>query len=354
MHIITPARAGGTRARPASRTLGLLALVASSLTVACGLDSTAPMSIPTVARIASTEWLGSRAGLFIQQGEAERVRLTFTGALDQIPGNSPYVPPVRDENFLALGPISWSPDGARLALVATLAADQSEVVVVNADGSNARVASVNSQIILADPDWSPDGTRLVYAMSTAPHAQGVELFTTNLVTNQVQRLTQDRRYHPVGGSVRFASTGSSILYGTVVAEGGAPLFESQSEIWRMDLATGASTKLASVTGSVQGVARNGAWAIVLKRKAYVDGDYDYALVREPIGGGTSITLIDGGRLSYARLTNDDDRAMVVRNESPVRGESSLHWYTLPTTGGTLTPMRGTNGATIAANAYFRR
>ena len=70
--------------------------------------------------------------------------------------------------------------------------------------------------------------------------------------------------------------------------------------------------------------------------------------------GTSITLVDGGRLHYARLTNDDDRAMVVRNESPVRGESALHWYTLPTTGGTLSAMRGTNGATIAANAYFMR
>ncbi|MBC7895490.1 MAG: PD40 domain-containing protein [Cytophagaceae bacterium] len=354
MHISTPARAGGTRARPVSRTLGFLALVVPGLTVGCDLDSTAPASTPTIARIASTEWLGTRAGLFIQQGSAERVRVTFTGAVDEIPGNSPYVPPVRDENFRALGPISWSPDGSRLAMVTTLAFDQSEVVVVNADGSNARVASVNSQIILADPDWSPDGTRLVYAMSTMAHAQGVELFTTNLATNHVQRLTHDRRYRPVGGSVRFASTGSSILYGTVISEGGAPLFESQSEIWRMDLATGASTKLASVTGTVQGVARSGAWALVLKRKAYVDGDYDYALVREAIGGGTSTTLIDGGRLAYARLTNDDARAMVVRNESPVRGESALHWYTLPTTGGTMAAVRGTNGATIAANAFFMR
>lgn len=355
MHITTPVRAGKTRARPvAVARAAILALVASASVIGCGLDSTDPTPLPAIARVASTEWVGTRAGLFVQQGTAERVRVNFTGAVDPIPGNSPYVPPVRDENFLALGPISWSPDGSRLAMVATLAADQSEVVVVNADGSGARVASVNSQIILADPDWSPDGTRLVYAMSTAPHAQGVELFTTNLVTNQVQRLTQDRRYRPIGGSVRFASTGTSILYGIVVSEGGAPLFEAQSEIWRMDLATGASTKLASVTGTVQGVARNGTWALVLKRKAYIDGDYEHALVREPIGGGAPATLIDGGRLQYARLTNDDDRAMVVRNESSVRGETALHWYTLPTTGGTLAAMRGTNGATIAANAYFMR
>lgn len=354
MFITTPARAGGVRARPVARISAMFALACTGLMTACGDDTSAPTPSANNTLIASTEWLGTRAGLFVQQGTAERARVNFTGAVDPIPGNSPYVPPVRDENFLALGPITWSPDGSKIAMVATLANDQSEVVVVNANGSNARVASINSQIILADPEWSPDGTRLVYAMSTLQQAQGVELFTTNLATNEVKRLTFDRRYRPVGGSVRFAANGATILYGSVVSEGGAPLFEVTSEVWRMDVATGAGTKLATITGSVQAVARDGTWALVLKRKALVDGDYDYRLVREPIGAGTPVTLVDGGRLTYARLTNDDSRAMVVRNEATVKGESALHWYTLPATGGTLAAIRGTNGATISANAYFVR
>jgi hypothetical protein len=124
----------------------------------------------------------------------------------------------------------------------------------------------------------------------------------------------------------------------------------------MDLATGTSTRLAQVTGTVQAIARSGEWALVIQRKARLaSGDYDHALVRVPIGVGvTGATLVDGGRLHYARLTSDDSRAMVVRDESTVQGQALLAYYTLPAAGGTLSPVRGTSGATVAAHSWFTR
>jgi dipeptidyl aminopeptidase/acylaminoacyl peptidase len=322
---------------------------------ACGTDSTGPVPLEgATAVVASVEYIGNRAALFVDSGSAQRAQMQFTGATDPIIGNSPLVPPVRDENFLALGPLSWSPDGQRLAFVATLAHDQSELVVVGADGSEARVASPNTQIILSRPDWSPDGTKLLYAMSTLSHAQGVELFITYLATNTVQQLTYDRRYHPLDGALRFGGDGASILYARKVGETTAPLYEAMSEVWRADLATGVATKLADVTGSVQAIARSGTWALVLQRKAPTATGYDQRLVRVALTGNTgSATLVDSGDLQRAHLTGDDARAILVRNTSTAPGQTTLEFVTLPTSGGAMTPIRGTRSATIVADSYFR-
>jgi dipeptidyl aminopeptidase/acylaminoacyl peptidase len=328
---------------------------AALVTAACGTDSTAPSPLEaTSSLIAAVEYVGTRAALFIDRSATSRTRLLFTGATDSIAGNSPLVPPVRDENFLALGPLSWSPDGQRLAFVATLAHDQSEVVVVGADGAGARVASPNTQIILSRPDWSPDGTKLLYAMSTLSHAQGVELFITNLTTNTVQQLTSDRRYRPLDGALRFGADGASILYARKVGETGGPLFEAMSEVWRADIATGAATKLADVTGAVQAIARSGAWALVLQRKAPSATGYDQRLVRIPLTGNLgSTTLVDGGDLHRAHLTSDDARAILVRNTSTDPGRTTLAFLTFPAAGGAASPIRGTGAATIVADTYFR-
>lgn len=343
------------RLRRARAYSGASAVSAALLAVACGTDSTAPSPLEaTSSLVAAVEYVGARAALFIDRAGASRTRLQFTGAVDSIPGNSPLVPPVRDENFLALGPLSWSPDGQRLALVATLAHDQSEIVVVGADGAGARVASPNTQIILSRPDWSPDGTRLLYAMSTLSHAQGVELFITDLTTNTVQQLTNDRRYHPLDGALRFGADGASILYARKIGETGAPLFEAMSEVWRADLATGSATKLADVTGTVQAIARSGAWALVLQRKAPSATGYDQRLVRVPLAGNAgSMALVDGGDLHRAHLTSDDARAILVRNTSTDPAQTALAFLTLPATGGAMSPIRGTGAATIVADSYFK-
>ncbi|MGH7468418.1 MAG: hypothetical protein ACRENP_10585 [Longimicrobiales bacterium] len=49
------------------------------------------------------------------------------------------------------------------------------------------MASPNTQIILSDAEWSADGRQIAYAMSTLPHALGVELFVTDLQQNRIRR-----------------------------------------------------------------------------------------------------------------------------------------------------------------------
>ena len=286
---------------------------------------------------------------------------SFVGSRQLTPMSSVCIialmsPGLTDANLRALGPLSWSPDGRRLAAVATVASDQSEIVVVDADGRNARIASVNSQIILTEVDWSPDGSRIVYGMSTRPNATAVELFVTDVDGSRVQQLTQGFAFGPVGGAIRFDVTGRVIYYSRIVREEGAPLFESVSEIWRRDVASGASARVSGeIAGMVQSISRAGAWAIVLRRKGVLPtGAYDKSLIRIPLDGSGESTLVDGGNLQHARLTSDDARVLVVRDESPEPGHTSPAYLTLPSGGGPSIPVPGTGAQTMVADAYFGR
>jgi hypothetical protein len=323
---------------------------------ACGDDSTSPSSNAARSVVASVEYVGTRAALFLDTGSAARSRVTFTGATDQIPGNSPLLPPFADANLLALGPLSWSPDGTKLAMVATLANDESELVVANADGSSPRVASVNTQIILSAPDWSPDGTRLAYAMSTRQQATGVDLFLTDLTANRVQRLTTDLNYSQVGGSIRFSSDGKSVFFSRPVGETAGPLFNKICEIWRIDLTTGERFRVADgILGEVQSIARSGSWALViLNTQVLPSGDYDRTLIRMPLDlRVAAITLVPSGRLQHARFSNDDARVLFARNESTIPGNTLNVYRTIPGGGGNESAVRGTGAQTVNTDVFFK-
>lgn len=65
------------------------------------------------------------------------------------------------------GQLTWSPDGGRLAFVATLAdspSGTSEVFTIDADGSNL-VQVTKNDVDDDSPAWSPDGTRLAVRMA---------------------------------------------------------------------------------------------------------------------------------------------------------------------------------------------
>jgi dipeptidyl aminopeptidase/acylaminoacyl peptidase len=265
--------------------------------------------------------------------------------VDEVTGNSPLVPRLTDANILALRSAKWSPDGTRLALVATVAADQSEVVVIDADGGNARIVSPNYAYIVGDVDWSADGTRLAYVMATRPFLQGLEVFVSDVVgTPRVTQVTTGSGYRGLGGTIRFAAGGTAVWISQITGERGAPLFESVGAVRRVDLATGAiGTVLENIVGEVQAVAHSGAYAVVLRRKSLVNGLYDSQLVLVPVtatGGGERV-LIDGGRLDYARLTTDDSRIVVLRNGAT--------FTTLPPFGGAEVSVRGSGAEPLSAD-----
>jgi TolB protein len=64
------------------------------------------------------------------------------------------------------GPISWSPDGKKFALVSSLEGNR-DIVVANADSSKVHNLT-NSPAAEIDPIWSPDGVNLLYRKDFLP------------------------------------------------------------------------------------------------------------------------------------------------------------------------------------------
>ena len=328
-----------------------LAVLGSALLVvaACADDSgTGPRS-PDVAgsTVALIELDGARPAFYLQKADgSERARVHFNGAVDEVPGNTPLVPALTDANILGLRSVKWSPDGTRIAFVATVAFDQAEVVVMDADGTDPRIVSPNYAYIVGDVDWSPDGKRVAYIMATRPNLAGLELFVSDVAgAPKVTQVTTTSGYRGLGGTIRFATTGTSVWISQVTGEQGAPLFESISAVRRVDLASGAITSVReNLAGEVQAVSRGGAWALVLRHKAIANGVYDNQLVRVPlVGTGPELLLVDGGRLDFARLTSDDTRLVLLRD--------GARFTTLAFTGGAEQAVRGTGADQLSADVH---
>jgi Tol biopolymer transport system component len=57
---------------------------------------------------------------------------------------------------------AWSPDGSRIAFESTESPDNSEILIINADGSNLVNLTRTPNIVEVHPTWSPDGTRIAF------------------------------------------------------------------------------------------------------------------------------------------------------------------------------------------------
>ncbi len=321
---------------------GLVGSAACDVGSATGPDNAAPAA----GRVAYVTQENGRPALYVQNADGSaRTRIHFTGA-QPLPGNLGDLA-VQDDHVLALGPLSWSPDGKKLAVVVTLAYDQSEVVVMDADGKNAREASLNSQIIMTGVDWSPDGSKLAYGMSTQPRAFGVQLFVTDLVANSWRQVTNGAPVGSAGTDVRWSmDAGRLYLWQTIRS----PSLDSDwvSRVSAVDPASGSTTiVLDSVAGMVQDVARGGTWALVLRTVSQPSGqDGVRDLVRRPLVGlGPELKLAEGN-LWWARASADDRGVTVVADEDTSPGSDSFTAWVLPIGGGKSSALAG-----LDRNAY---
>ncbi len=118
---------------------------------------------------------------------------------------------VNDETIMNRSSPRWSPDGTRIALVVDVAMDQSQLIVMDADGGNAKTASPDPQMVF-EPDWSPDGARIAYAMSTSFWGTFTEIFITDLETDTWQQLTHLSTQVGNLGFPRWSDDGKKIFF----------------------------------------------------------------------------------------------------------------------------------------------
>jgi Tol biopolymer transport system component len=292
--------------------------------------------------VALVSFTGTKPNLFIQNidgGGTQRIH--FAGAADPIPGNSPLVPPVTDENLLALGNMTWSPDGTKLALVATVAFDQSEVIVLNADGTSPRVASVNQQIILSDVDWSPDQRYLAYAMSTLPAARGVEIFTTDLQQNSVRKLTTGANFGGIGAALRLNTDGSKVYFSRATASVNTPVYNNLSELRSVDLNGNVQPVAQAILGEISAIARDGSWVLLLRNTVLrTDGSFDRQLVKRDVASGQETVLVNSGRMQSAEVLPGDQSVMVLIDTSTDPSTPKFSVGRVSLNGGSISYIRG--------------
>lgn len=272
------------------------------------------------APLVLTQLEAGRPALFVGTIDGtSRTRIHFTSVADRVPGNYAGLV-VKDENLLALSAPKYSPTGTKIAVVATVAYDQSEIVVLDRDGSNPEVASVNTQIIASDPEWSPDGTRLAYAMSTLPGFLGIDLFVTDMATHTVTRLTTGAR---VTSAVRWSLDGKSIYF--VHTTGTTTNDNWLSEIVRVDVATKTMQTVATgIVGQVNAIARSGTRALVTRNALVAPASTSSTtLVEVGFDGGPERTIVstDAG---YGRYPSQTDDVVIASTEGVAGPEFAVY------------------------------
>jgi dipeptidyl aminopeptidase/acylaminoacyl peptidase len=254
-----------------------------------------------------------------------RSRIHFDGVSDDVPGNlPPFILPVRDASIRALGPVRWSPDGNHLAAVVTVAFDQSQIVVMNNDGSDKRTASINTQIIMSGIAWSPDASRLAYTMSTTAGAGGIDLFITEIESSRVTRLTEGAALGVPGVSLAWSADGEAVIWSEITGTGPEPLFQRISNVNRVDIETDIESTLGvDITGQIFGITDDGQHVVIVRRVADAGTQFLEEVVVRRLADGQETVLTDLPEpIDWAAFTAGDERVIVA---SPLFAGSGLRF-----------------------------
>jgi len=271
---------------------------------------------PRTPLLATVEIEGSKHALYVQSLEgAGRRRIRFENVHTTIPGEDFPDLAVDDTRIIAFPGLSFSPDGKKLAVVASLGFDESQVVIVGIDDGSRQVASHNGQYVMGDPDWSVDGKTIAYAMSTKPIATYLEIFTTVLATNAIEQITNTGGLPHVGvglgAPLRFDFETKAILFSELRTME-APPYGYSSTLKRVALKShGIDTLATGITGVIADAYRDQSRLLVVRRLS-VDssGVEDSALVLRDTASGTERTLFPHGQIVDAVFDATHENAMI--------------------------------------------
>jgi Tol biopolymer transport system component len=228
----------------------------------------------------------------------------------------------------SIGPLTWSPDGAYLAVVI----NTTRLIVIDV-ASGARRVVARGQIQGAS--FSPDGRRLAYARSRSARLLArVNVFVVGVNGSGRRALTHDgRSLWPVWGPTRIAFTherlrradapvyqlrvmrpdGSGVrqlthlriprllsgLTPTAWSANGTRLLaeyggQDTSEAWVVDVASGRARDLTGRFDGVLGADLSADGTTVLVQRGYFDDPRRQSIAAIPFGGGRATTLVRHG------------------------------------------------------------
>ena len=221
-------------------------------------------------------------------------------------------------------------------------------MIIDADGSNARVASPNTQIILSDVEWSADGNQIAYAMSTLPHALGVELFVTNLQQNQIRKVTTGAGWTVFGADLRLNADASRLFYSRTNGEAVGVVPNYTAELRSIDLTSlQVQTVANGVIGEINAIARDGSWVLLVRNIAVTgNGRYDRQLIRRNLATGQETVLVEHGDIQYAKLLPGDQEALVVIDAATSPSTNDYRFSTVALNGGNAREVLGTGASTM--------
>jgi Tol biopolymer transport system component len=138
---------------------------------------------------------------------------------------------------------SWSPDGARIAFIASPdnGAEQGNVFVINIDGTNLTELTQGTPGYYHDLTWSPDGTRIAFTTAINNYQQSGNIFAANADGTSLTQLTRETTdahtpfWSPDGKHIVFYSDSESYMMNSdgsnLVNMGGV---RSTSKSWSPD------------------------------------------------------------------------------------------------------------------------
>ncbi len=85
----------------------------------------------------------------------------------------------------------WSPDGTRIAAEVPVTQSESDIYVMNADGSGRSNVTQRVTLVDREPDWSPDGSQIVFRRLDRTESVGYDLWVMDADgSNQTRLLTR--------------------------------------------------------------------------------------------------------------------------------------------------------------------
>jgi Tol biopolymer transport system component len=228
----------------------------------------------------------------------------------------------------SIGPLAWSPDGARLLVVV----NTRQLVAIEVASGARRVVARGS---IQGASFSPDGTRIAYASSSLPRLSAhVDISIVNADGSGRHAITRDgRSLYPVWGPTRIAYTherlrradapvyqlrvmrpdGSGVrrltrlriprllsgLTATAWSADGSRLLaeyggQDTSEAWTVDVASGRARDLTGRLDGVIGVDLSADGRTVLVQRGYFDDPKHQSVAMIPFGGGRATVLVRHG------------------------------------------------------------